>query len=256
MLRRVIFVCRMMIGTAARWPVATWLAFWLGKRSAISLDGVDLKLRDASYTSKIADLAMAWEVIVDKVYDAYPIAAGDVVLDVGGHIGSFAARAAKAASAGEVYVCEPFPPTYQLLARNTQGFNNIDVNQLAISDRNGEAALFYSKANPAENSLLRETDHKVTVTLQTLGAFLDAKGISRIDLMKVDCEGAEYDILFSAKDHLDKIQKLVMEIHEPRFFGVDAKYSIEGMIALLEDAGFSVAFKRENRFQGYIFAHR
>lgn len=90
----------------------------------------------------------------------------------------------------------------------------------------------------------------------TLGSFLDQNSIVSVDLMKVDCEGAEYDILFAAKDQLHRIKKMVMEVHEPKYFGLAENYSIDGLLQLLRDSGFDARFERENKFQGYIYAHQ
>lgn len=256
MWRRVLFVLRMQYATLRSWRLPVWCGFWFGKDHEIELGGIRLRLRSGNYMAKIADLAMAWEVIVDKVYDYYPIAANDTVLDIGGHIGSFSAKAAGLASQGKVFVCEPFPDTYAYLKANVAGFANVYPNQLAISDRGGTDSLYYSEANPAENSLVRSSGNKVEVKLLSLAEFLQQNNIDQVDLMKIDCEGAEYDILFSATAELPKIRRIVMEIHEPEYFGLSGKYSIDAMTNLLQAHDFDVQFKRENKYQGYIYASR
>lgn len=256
MLRRLLFVLRMMSATLFYWSPGDWLGFWLGNKSLISLKGITLQLRDGNYMAKIADLAMAWEVIIDNVYDTYPIAPTDTIVDIGGHIGSFSVKASKLAHSGKVFTCEPFPSTFNVLQKNTTSCPNVLLNQIAISNRNGKDTFYFSAQNPAENSLVRKTDNVIEVPLMTLGDFFQQQGITSVDLMKVDCEGAEYDIIFSAVDQLHKIRKLVMEVHEPGFFGIADKYSIDGLMKVLQDSGFHATFKRENKFQGYIYAHR
>ena len=206
--------------------------------------------------AKIADLAMAWEVMVDNVYDAFAIKPEDTIVDIGGHIGSFTVKAASLASNGKVYTFEPFPSTYAVLAKNTENLKNVEIQQTAVSGASGAQELFFSSSNPAENSLLRKTDNSIEVPLVTLTDAFDKNHIKNVDLLKVDCEGAEYDILFNAGDSLSIVQKMVMEVHEPKYFGIPDKYTIDGLIQLLEEHGFTVRFVRENRFQGYIFASR
>jgi FkbM family methyltransferase len=256
MLRRLIFVLRMMAVTFSTWKTGDWLSFWLGSKNTIELKGINLTLRAGNYLAKIADLAMAWEVIMDGVYDTYPIKPTDTIVDIGGHIGSFATKAGILASQGKVYACEPFPSTYEVLSKNTAPYPNIKAQQIAISNKNGTDTFYFSTANPAENSLVRKSANSTEVPLMTLGDFLTQNNINSVDLMKVDCEGAEYDILFGAKDQLHKIKKMVMEIHEPEFFGISDRYSITALTKFLEESGFKVTFKRENKFQGYIYAHR
>lgn len=256
MIRRVLFVLRMMFGTAKRWPISTWFGFWLGGRTSFQLEGVDLQVRSSKYFSKLADLAMAWEVLVDGVYDTYPISDGDVVVDVGGHIGSFSVKTASKSGAAKIYTCEPFPPTFDILRSNTEKFDHVEVSRIAISNRSGTDTLYFSEANPAENSLVRKTDNSIDVSLMTLEEFLDSKKITNVDLLKLDCEGAEFEILHASENVLGRIQKMVMEVHEPEYFNINDKYSINGLVDFLSAAGFAVKFERENKFQGYIFATR
>lgn len=256
MIRRLLFVARMMIMTLLYWTPGEWLSFWAGSRRHIHLKGVSLTLRQGNYLAKIADLAMAWEVLIDGVYDTYPVAATDIVVDIGGHIGSFTCRAATQATQGRVYACEPFPGTFEVLKKNAAQYPNTRINQIAISNKNGEAEFFFSPTNPAENSLVKTSEHVTRVPLMTLGEFLRQNNIEKVNLMKIDCEGSEYDILYGAGEDLLKIDKMVMEIHEPAYFGLAGKYSIPELLAFLKNKGFQVAFKRENKFQGYIYATR
>ena len=256
MLRRLIFVFRMLSMTLVFWSLKDWFTFWLGGATTITLKGNSLNLRADNYMAKIADLAMAWEVMVDNVYDAFAIKPEDTIVDIGGHIGSFTVKAASLASNGKVYTFEPFPSTYAVLAKNTENLKNVEIQQTAVSGASGAQELFFSSSNPAENSLLRKTDNSIEVPLVTLTDAFDKNHIKNVDLLKVDCEGAEYDILFNAGDSLSIVQKMVMEIHEPKYFGIPDKYTIDGLVQLLEEQGFTVSFVRENRFQGYIFASR
>ncbi len=246
----------MLTMTLGFWSLRDWFKFWLGGSTKIELKGNPLCLRGGSYLAKIADLAMAWEVMVDNVYDAFPIQPADTIVDIGGHIGSFTVKAASQAVDGKVYAFEPFPSTYAVLQKNTENLKNVQAHQKAVSGISGTQQLFFSSSNPAENSLLRKTDNSIEVPLITLQEAFDINHIEKVDLMKIDCEGAEYDILFNAGDSLARVQKMVMEVHEPKYFDIPDKYTIDGLVILLENAGFQVSFVRENRFQGYIFASR
>lgn len=246
----------MFFSTLSEWSLPDWLGFWFGSNHVITLGEIELTLRSGSYLAKIADLAMAWEVIVDRVYDFYAISDQDTILDIGGHIGSFSAKAALLAKNGQVIVCEPFPDTFSYLQKNVSPYSNVTTNQVAISDHSGTDKLYFSTSNPAENSLVRASGNQIEVRSVSLAEFMQQSNIEHVDLMKIDCEGAEYDILFSAEAPLARIRKIVMEIHEPEYFGLEGKYSIEEMKSLLEQHGFEVHFKRENKYQGYIYAQQ
>ena len=87
----------------------------------------------------------------------------------------------------------------------------------------------------------------------TLVNLIETYGIPRIDLLKMDCEGAEGDILRSTPaDYLRKIPKIVLEFHD------DASSLDHLTIAtLLENMGFNVEVKRSGQSSfGYIYAYQ
>lgn len=256
MARRFIFVVKMVLQTLAIWPLSTWCKFWLTRFNVIELKGCLIHLRDDSYISQVADLAMAWEVLMDGVYDRFPIQATDTVVDIGAHIGSFSIKAASNCIDGKVFAFEPFPATYSVLAKNLSSRSNVTCIQKCIAGTRGEQQLFVSDANPAENSLTRQTDKSVAVQSITLKDVLETLEINSIDLLKVDCEGAEFDIIYNSRDELQSVKKIVMEVHEPALFNIEGAGSINDLCRFIGNCGFSVEFKRENRFQGYIFAEK
>lgn len=212
-------------------------------------------MRTGRFKTKIADLAMAWEVFVDNVYDAFEIKEHDVILDIGGHIGSFTTKAASKCTKGKIYTFEPTPETFSILSENVKDFKNVTVLGIAISDHSGTQQIYLSEDNPAENSLFRKTDKQVDVKLMTLRDFFSKFDVKRVNLMKLDCEGAEYAIVTSSINELkNKVEKIVMEVHEPEYFNVPSEHSIKSLLELLRSNGFEVSFRRENRFQGYICA--
>ena len=70
---------------------------------------------------------------------------GMICLDVGANIGQIALRMAQLGAV--VHAFEPTPPTYQILELNSQrnGFLNLFIHPLALSDRDGEALIAYAR---------------------------------------------------------------------------------------------------------------
>ena len=87
----------------------------------------------------------------------------------------------------------------------------------------------------------------------TLAQAFDLAGCPTVDLLKMDVEGAEYDILQrAARDGtLGRVRRVVMEWHEHA-----PGQSGESLVALLRGAGFVVESVRENIYIGTIFASR
>ncbi len=124
---------------------------------------------------------------------------GMVVLDVGANIGHYTLLAAKRVyPGGFVHAFEPAPAEYHELNANV-GLNrleNVLANQLAICDREGEATLQICQGGLGlYNSLgapLREGNVvSVQVRCTTLDSYVRSAGIGKVDLLKMDVEGAE-----------------------------------------------------------------
>jgi hypothetical protein len=79
--------------------------------------------------------------------------------------------------------------------------------------------------------------------------------ISRVDFLKMDCEGAEYDVLMACpKSALSKISRISMEFHN-----LDARRNGPALAAFLEKAGFEVGITQVSKdvgHTGYIYAKR
>ena len=255
MIRRLIFVARMLFWTFIYWPVKKWIGFWFGSITNISLNGYPINVRPGRGVAKIADLAMAWEVFIDNVYDAFEIGEHDVVFDIGGHIGSFTTKAARKCIHGQVFSFEPTPETFSILNQNVKDLKNVKAFRIAISDHSGTEQIYLSDNNPAENSLFRKTDKQIDVELMTLHDFFSKYEVNRVNLMKLDCEGAEYQIITSSINELkNKVEKIVMEVHEPKYFNIPVHHTIQSLIEIMQTNGFKVNFRRDNQYQGYIYA--
>lgn len=92
------------------------------------------------------------------------VSAGDVVVDIGAHIGYYTLMLARIVGpCGKVYAFEPDPENFTLLQRNVKenGYRNVVLLQKAVSDRNGSATLYLSDDNSG--------DHDFTIHMTTGG---------------------------------------------------------------------------------------
>lgn len=120
---------------------------------------------------------------------------GDFVVEVGANIGYFSLILAKAVGPdGRVISYEPDPDLNAILRRNAEvnGYSNIDIREAAVADKAGTTSFFRARKNTGDNRLWTHgKDGDVfPVTLVTLDE--DLAGFdSRIDLLKMDIQGAE-----------------------------------------------------------------
>lgn len=126
---------------------------------------------------------------------------GMVVVDVGAHIGTYTLEAARRlAGHGKVYSFEPTPRTFAILRDNVQvnGYlesGNVVLCQAAVADRKGLARLRVYPENSGHNTLFAGGDCPAWVEVQT--TTLDEALVceARVDVVKIDAEGAEPLIL-------------------------------------------------------------
>ncbi len=175
---------------------------------------------------------------------------GATVLDIGAHIGLFSAIAARVTGEqGRVYAFEPAPATFPVLEQtiriNQLGNRICAVNQ-AMGGEVGSIT-FYVSDDEADNSnslVAYKQDRKlngVEVQMNTVDHFADSMHLERIDFIKIDVEGAEYDTLLGARRILATHRPCcILAIHpEP----IEKKGdSLEAIYDLLVELNYAITY--------------
>jgi hypothetical protein len=94
----------------------------------------------------------------------------------------------------------------------------------------------------------------IRVPAITLSGAFEKLQIARCDFLKIDCEGAEYEILFAADETtLSRIGHIAMEYHD-----AVTRHRHEELIRFLEDRGFVVRTRPSPAYYelGFLFASR
>lgn len=141
------------------------------------------------------------------------------ILDIGGNIGVGAIYFARKFPRAEIFTFEPVPENYELLVKNTSPYGNVRAFPVALgkdddwldiytssNQKNfGGYSFFHKGTNPSE---------KRRVPVRNSGGFLKEIGVFRADVLKIDTEGAEYDILTAMDPQmLQAVQWIVGELH-------------------------------------------
>jgi FkbM family methyltransferase len=141
------------------------------------------------------------------------------VLDVGGQIGTFSCRLAQVHPQATIRTYEPSPTSAGFLRKNIErnGFaDRVTVVQEALAASIGTAEFDDNEGGSGENSLVssaRGSLATVTVKTTTFDAAVAAAG-TPVDVVKIDCEGGEYDLVgASSPDNWASVQRLVLEYH-------------------------------------------
>lgn len=120
---------------------------------------------------------------------------GDVVWDVGGHIGFFALMAARLTETGEVHVFEPIEENRERLAANVVAnqLTNVRTQPFALAAEDGEATLLNRDSSLMWSLVKGTSENGRKVQCKTLDSMSDLLPLP--DLIKVDAEEAEVDVL-------------------------------------------------------------
>jgi FkbM family methyltransferase len=169
--------------------------------------------------SGITSRAAIFEVFVDDCYRmewllAPLVGRSPLVLDVGAHVGSFSLRVLEICPDATVHCYEPSATTAEYLRRNAAANNaSITVHEAAVSAETG-TALFSDTQNASTiNRLDSEAAGATNVHTYSFGDVLAAMP-AKPALVKLDCEGSEYDIVLrSAPEDWHGIDRLIMEYH-------------------------------------------
>jgi FkbM family methyltransferase len=176
-------------------------------------------------------------------HDYGPVPDGATVIDLGANIGAFAIYAATTARDAIVYAYEPMAEFFRLLQHNV-GLNGLAsrvtcVNAAAAAGQASRALIVEPEGRLfpalAEPGLVGDPGALVPCT--TLANVITTHGLDRVDLLKIDCEGAEYEILFGTpRAVFDSIGEIRMECHD---LGVPGRNKAE-LRQFLESLDFTI----------------
>jgi len=188
-----------------------------GKFVAVSEDGLEVEL-----LSQDGESFTFYEMLIRRDYLRHGIqlGLGDTVIDIGANVGLFAILAARIVGPqGRVFACEPASATFARLERNIKlnNFGNVTAINAAVGGANGEAQLCLGDRS-AYAALRHEPSPGAgameTVRVRTLASVVEEFKLDRVKLLKLDCEGAEYDIFGGlAPEIARKIEQISMEVH-------------------------------------------
>lgn len=239
---------------ARRFPALARACLWLWSRVALAL-GLDIAEKRSWLIDDLADLVQYRIPVVTKLRNGMSIEVhltdhvggailrsgyyepgevslvqkllepGMTFLDIGAHVGQYTlVGSERVGAAGEVHAFEPDPETFRWLCSNVErnDLGNVTTNQLALTAEPGTLQLFESAVNDVGSTSLREprqfTGRVHDVACVPLDDYLRSHGIERVDLIKMDVEGAEISVLQGAKRILSApdVPILIVEFEEAR----------------------------------------
>lgn len=175
--------------------------------------------------TRTSDFGVLDDVFMRGVYNQalQHIGRGDVVVDIGAQCGAFAVAAGTLGA--RVFCYEPLPDNVALLQENARlngCEERVTVEGMAVPAHSGRNTLYVVRGDTGGATFVPSihpdwaSHHVIQLSVHcvTLGEIFRTQNIEQCDCLKMDCEGAEYEILGAAEAHvLEQTRMVVLEYH-------------------------------------------
>ena len=213
----------------------------------------DLRIKIRVRSTDLMALTNVW-MIDEYDIEGFEINTNDTIIDVGAHVGLFSLLVSQFCKAGKILSFEPVRENFDLLVSNLK-LNHIDnvlPFNMAVSKNTDELSLFLNNDQSA-HSIFYKSSESISVESISLQKIFEENKISSCKLLKLDCEGAEYQIIDSLPSkYLDKIQNIVIEYHS-----ADTKPElVKNLILKIKNAGFKIETRPHHDDMGFLIARK
>ena len=213
----------------------------------------DLRIKIRVRSTDLMTLTNVWMVNEYDIED-FEINVNDTVIDIGAHIGLFSLLVSQLCKTGKILSFEPVRENFDLLVSNLKlnHIENVLPFNMAVSKNLDKLNLFLNDDQSA-HSIFPKSSESISVESTSLQKIFEENKISSCKLLKLDCEGAEYEIIDSLpSEYLNKIQNIVMEYHS-----ADTKPElVKNLIQKIKNAGFKIKTRPHHDDMGFLIARK
>ena len=201
-----------------------------------------------------------------------------IIFDVGAHKGETVSLFKKNFSIDKIYSFEPNPKIFKILEKNTKNFNDVKIFNIGLDEKNSQKYLnlifdsssssfndlnddnnYYKKKKkifePFSNKIKKE---KILLETITLSHIIKKFNINRIDILKIDTEGYEFNVLKGINfQDFKKIKFIYFEHHYDLMINKD--YKFKDINQLLIKNNYKLQFKIKMKFRKtfeYIYEYK
>jgi FkbM family methyltransferase len=204
--------------------------------------------KEVFYRSSSSDMILIYEILLQSKYKSEYFFPNEinpkVIFDIGGNIGITSIYLSSIFPDAKIYTFEPIPDNFEILKKNIQNYNNIEVFNFGLGSKNGNFKVYLS--NDPENfggisfypdPVGNKSNASISCEVKNINEVINKLNIQSIDLIKIDTEGAEYDILMSLQENiLKKVTWITGELHGNNDFE---------LLDYLNNLGFSISLNKQ-----------
>ena len=143
---------------------------------------------------------------------SYELNEDSIVFDLGGYEGDWSAKIIEKYNCS-AYIFEPVNEYYKKIVERFKDNKKVFVFNIGLSDKNGNIDIFY---NGDSSSMVFKTSTSERIEIRNICDFLDEIKIKKIDVIKINIEGAEFDLLNEVikKNYQTKFDNIQVQFHK------------------------------------------
>jgi FkbM family methyltransferase len=184
----------------------------------VEVDGIKFPFFLRPHTS---DFPTFDQVFIQKEYNFDTIIPPKTIIDAGANIGLAAIYFTNKYPDAKIIAIEPETSNFQLLKENVLPYPNVIPVHAALWNRNEEINLidpglgkwgFMTESKNKADSLEHLPTHPVQA--MTIDKLMNDFNLQRIDIFKIDIEGAENEVFSDTTSWLERVDSIIIELHE------------------------------------------
>jgi len=179
------------------------------------------------------------EIFLQEIYDFVALSSTPTIIDCGANMGIGVCYFSDKYPGARIIAFEPDSKNFELLKRNVPATANITLNNQAVWIDNG--AIHFEQTGTLSSKIAGEGNEGgsgISVPCVRLADQLTEK----VDMLKIDIEGAEYEVLKDCIPYLNNVANMFVEYHGT----VDDTGRLTELLDIMKNAGFCVYIKMAN----------
>ncbi|WP_460951376.1 FkbM family methyltransferase [Spirosoma daeguense] len=200
------------------------------------------------------------EIFMADVYEIDELARelpdSPVILDIGANAGFFPIQLLSKIQKATIYAYEPVPANVaafqETVDKNPRLAQNIQIFQMAVTGKPLEKLeLFMESAGKNQvvasvfSNFHENNTEKINVPCIRLTDIIQTNKLKTINLLKLDCEGSEYDIIYNtAPELIRQIDKIIVEVHDLD----DKRNNVTSFNQYVQSLGYVTSYEPINSF--------